>query len=124
MTIRNMAKQLFILLLSVSLYSCSAQDCKNIPTIFSSYQQAKTLIRKSKFVFVDKVNTDKSSWVRSAKFYSCDGKTGFFIIVTDKQEYTHESLPVETWNNFKLANSFGQFYNQNIKNRYQLNIQN
>jgi len=117
-----MLKQILLCYLSLTFFSCSAQNCKYIPDIFSSYQQAKDLIAKSTFLYSDKLNTSKSSWLRSARFYSCDKKLGFLIIATDKQEYTHQNLPVEVWNSFKSANSFGQFYNQNIKHRYQLKV--
>jgi hypothetical protein len=122
MTTKLMLRQFLFFCLCLTLYSCSAQNCRDIPSVFSSYQQAKNLIQKSSFAYSDKLNTSKSSWIRGASFYSCDNKTGFLIIATDKQEYTHQNLPIEIWNSFKSANSFGQFYNQNIKNRYQLKV--
>lgn len=96
-----MTKQIFIFFLSWTLYSCSAQDCKEISNNFTSYQEAQTLIEKSEFAYIDKVNTEESSWIRSAKFYSCDKKSGYFIIVTDKEKYIHRNLPIEIWKNFK-----------------------
>jgi len=144
-----MLKQLIIVCLFATLYSCKEQNdkavpeifntkqnqsdapktlsaernCGDIPKAFRSYQQAKDIIEKSTFLYSDKVNTGKSSWIRAANFYSCDHKNGFFIIATDKQEYIHQDLPIEAWNSFKSANSFGQFYNQHIKKRYQLKVQ-
>jgi len=117
-----MFRQILLFYLCLTLSSCSAQNCQDIPDVFSSYQQAKNLIEKIAFLYSDKVNASKSNWIRTASFYSCDKKSGFFIITTDKQEYTHQNMPIEIWNSFKSANSFGQFYNQNIKNRYQLNV--
>ncbi len=118
----NKFRQFLFYCLCLTLYACSAQNCKDIPEIFTSYQQAKNLIHNSSFTYVDKLNTSNSSWIRGARFYSCDNKTGFLIIVTDKQEYAHQNVPVEIWNRFKSASSFGSFYNQNIKNRYRLKL--
>lgn len=100
--------------------SCSAQDCKAIPNKFISYEQAKQIISNATFPLSDKVNTSKSSWVRAASYYSCDGKKGFFIIKTDSKEYIHQDMPLNIWLSFKSANSFGRFYNANIKHKYQL----
>ena len=122
MTIKSMVRQFLFFCLCLTICSCSAQNCKDIPDVFSSYQQAKNFIQKSSFFYSEKVNTSKSSWIRSASFYSCDKKTGFFIIATHKKEYIHQNLPIEIWNSFKSVGSFGQFYNQKIKNRYQLKV--
>lgn len=119
----HMLRQFLLLYICLTLYSCSGQDCSDIPKVFSSYQQAENLIGKSTFLYSDNVNTSKSSWIRGASFYSCDKEVGYFIVVTDRQEYIHQDLPIQVWENFKSASSFGAFYNQNIKNRYQLKLQ-
>ncbi|MBG9378555.1 KTSC domain-containing protein [Panacibacter sp. DH6] len=99
-----------------------APACAGIPESFASYEQAKNLIVKTTFVYSDKVNTGKSSWIRGASFYSCDSVTGFFVLETDKQSYIHQHMPATVWSDFKNAASFGQFYNQHIKKQYQLQL--
>jgi hypothetical protein len=110
---------IFIFWLTLSFQS---QTCNKLPTTFTSYAQAEKLISNSTFKLKESANTSESSWVRSAKFCSCDGVSGFFILGTDKKEYYHQNMPIEIWQGFKNATSFGSYYNQFIKNKYTLNV--
>jgi hypothetical protein len=103
-----------------SIASSKAQSCNQMTDEFTSYIQAINSVKHSSFKFTDEIITSKSSWIRAASYYSCDGKTGYFIFKTDEKEYIHANMPVEIWNAFKNAPSYGSFYNRNIKYRYQL----
>ena len=98
----------------------AGNGCANLPASFSSYSEAMDQIRSASFRIAEEQNTDESSWVRGAEFYSCDGATGFFILRTDDQEYVHVDVPVAVWQGFKEASSFGTYYNTYIKRRYRL----
>lgn len=113
---------IFALLLQISFVSCSSQDCKQIPSHFNTYEQAISFIKKVTFKYKDVVNTSKSSWLRSASFYSCNGITGYFILRTDNKEYLHTGVPLTLWKQFKNAPSFGSFYDRNIRGRYRFNL--
>lgn len=104
------------------LFSCNEKDCDKLPSSFGSYNEAIRTIRNSYFKFEDRVSTSKSSWIRGAEYYSCNYQTGFFIIETDKKYYIHQDMPIEIWNGFKEASSFGQYYNVKIKHRYQFHL--
>ncbi len=117
-------KSIYILALLIFL-SCTKErqnisDCSEINTSFKTYNEAKNTIESITFKFVDDVDTSRSSWIRSANYYSCDGKTGYFIYTTKKKKYIHENLPLVVWDDFKNAESFGKFYNKHIKHRYRL----
>ena len=94
--------------------------CEELPVHYESYAEAKKLVLASTFPVFESVNTTNSSWIRSASYYSCDGKTGHFIISTDKQTYLHANIPLSVWKSFTHASSFGSFYSRNIKGRYPL----
>lgn len=117
-----MSRVITILLLIALTSSCKSQNCKALPTSFPSYLGAIKQVRNSNFTSSEKLNTDKSSWIKGLQFYSCDSKVGFLIIQTDNKEYIHQNLPVEIWNELKVAESFGSFYNNRIKNKYQLTL--
>lgn len=118
-------KKIILCLLLFQHYTVYGQiDCSKLPNSFSTYKEAESKILSAKFAFSDNVNTSKSSWVRGASFYSCDKKIGYFIIKTDKRNYIYKNLPISIWNSFKNANSFGSYYDRNIKNRYQLYLTN
>lgn len=109
-----------LLLFVIFLQSCSSQPCSALPEKFSSYEEAASKIAKATFKVSESVNTSKSSWIRSAKYKSCDGETGYFLYKTDVKEYIHKGVPISIWKGFKEAESFGSYYNRFIKRRYQL----
>ena len=104
-------------LISISTYGQT--DCNLLTGKFSSYREAVSKIENAKFTLKETVNTSRSSWVRSASFYSCDKKFGYFIINTDKHNYIYKNLPVKIWYDFKIATSYGSYFNSKIKNRYE-----
>jgi hypothetical protein len=113
----NVIPRYFVPLLFL-LYSCSGHDCNQLPHRYSSYEEAINIIKKAHFKIEESVNTSKSSWIRGASYYSCDGRSGFFFLKTDKKEYLYSNMPLEIWLEFKKAESFGGYYNQNIKHNY------
>jgi hypothetical protein len=103
--------------------SCNSQNCKSLPDKFPSYSEAISLVKSSSFAIKEDVNTSNSSWITSAKYYSCDGRNGYFIYTsTNGQEYIHSGVPRYIWDGFKSAESKGNYYNSRIKGRYQLQL--
>lgn len=115
-------KYLLLCLFGFLVISCNSQNCSELKENFTSYEKAKKYINNTNFTFSDNCNTSKSSWIKGAEFYSCDNKSGYFLIETKKKTYIHKDLPKEIWNKFKKADSFGKFYNSRIKGKYQLII--
>ncbi len=115
-------KRLFgLIYLILLLSSCHSQSCKDLPSYFNSYNEAISEIEHSTFKFADKANTSRSSWITSARYYSCDGITGYFIYTTNRNyQYVHKGVPIEIWKQFKAAPSMGSYYNQYIKHKYRL----
>lgn len=93
-------------------------SCRDLPTQYQSYEEAKSSISQASFQIEDAVNTTKSSWIRGASYYSCDGQSGYFLLVTDKKDYLFQGMPLEVWEGFKVADSFGEYYNAYIRDRY------
>ena len=104
--------------LLITLYGCNS-NCEKLPSSFSSYSEAISKIHSTNFKLDESVNTSKSSWVKGAAYYSCDGSAGYFILKTDNKDYIHKDLPVSVWENFKNAKSYGSYYDNNIKHNYQ-----
>lgn len=110
------------ILLFLPFLAFSQTACYNLPKNFKSYNQAVFEVKNAKFKFVDHVNTTRSSFIRGARYYSCDGEFGFLVIEINDRQYIHSRLPKKVWLSFKSAKSFGTFYNQAIRNRYRLNL--
>lgn len=109
-----------ILLIILSLNSIQCNSQNNCNKTFKSYNEAQQFLYQQTFSFTDIADCSESSWIRSAKYYSCDSKTGYFKYTTDSKTYIHEKLPISVWNNFKNAPSKGTYYNANIKHKYRL----
>ncbi len=109
----------FIFITFISL-SSHAQNCNALPNSFPSYNQAINAVENSSFKIDESINTSKSEWILKAHYYSCDTKTGFLIIILKSRKYIHANIPVSIWEKFKRANSFGSFYDHNIKGKYRL----
>lgn len=114
--------KLLISLLLFFILSCKSQNCEQLPQTYLSYSEALSKITNASFEVSDSVNTSSSSWIKKAKFYSCDSAKGFLVLETSKDAYIFKDVPIQVWNKFKKANSFGSFYNQKIKGKYQLVI--
>lgn len=109
------------LLCSLFFSACSQKtNCELLPKQFSTYQEAAKKIKSASFKVSEDANTSKSSWINSASYYSCDGNTGYFIFVAKGKEYIHTGVPYSVWERFKNAESFGSFYDKNIKHKYTL----
>ena len=91
-------------------------DVKNI----NEFHEAIATVKKLHFTVDEDVNTSRSTFIQAAHYYSCDGKTGYFIIKIKDFEYIHENMPIAVWKGFKGSSSFGTFYNLNIRNKYQM----
>ncbi len=120
-----MRKSPILLVLILLLASCSNKnDCSQLPSSYNSYEEAMKTIEASSFKIEESINTSKSSWIKGATFYSCDSIQGFFILKTKRKDYLYSSMPIEIWNGFKNAESFGSYYHKFIKNRYIFELDN
>lgn len=121
-----LTKKFPIVILSIFMlgmfYPCSGQNCDKMPTVFSNYEQAMSIVKSSTFNMTESVNTSSSSWIRAATFYSCDSKKGFLIIKTNDREYVHQNVPINIWNGFKKASSYGSYYDNYIKGKFKLGL--
>ncbi len=82
------------ILIFVVLSSCSGKSCQELPSNFSTYNEAKTKVRTSSGYVIKQKRSLESSWIKSTEFYSCDGKNGFLIITTNRgKTYIHNLVP-------------------------------
>lgn len=109
----------FTLVFSIYSYNISGKlNCEKLPKSFTSYAIALKTIKASHFKIEQSIKANGSSWILGASFLSCDSKTGFLIIKTERKEYIHSNVPTTIWKEFKKADSFGSYYNHNIKHKY------
>lgn len=117
-----MSHFIFTLIFSLRLYTI---DCGSLPDSFISYSVAEAEIKAANWKIKDYVDCSKSSWIREASYYSCDGNIGYFLIKTNAgRSYLHKDVPKILWNQFKGTSSFGTFYNVYYKGKYQMHLKN
>lgn len=117
-----MKKILFFVLLLFVFGSCNSQNCKEVNNKeFKSYSEAKEFVLTNNFKFTSKEDLQRSSWIKKANYYSCDGVVGYFSYETKTgKDYIYRNVPMKVWQGFKNSNSPGRFYNENIKGRFVL----
>ena len=115
-------KKLLLLLLLFAFVSCNTQNCDQINNKkFSSFSEAKQYVETFDFQLSEEENLQRSSWMKKANYYSCDGLVGYFSYETKTgKDYIYRNVPKEVWQGFKNADSPGGYYNQNIKGRFVL----
>ncbi len=114
-------KKIIAFLIFYTLTSC-VNNCKEIPNSFSNYNKAKEIVLSSNFKLTDEADVSDSSWITSAKYFSCDGFFGFFVIETGNRTYIHQDIPYGVWEKFKNSVSKGSFYSRNIRGNYRLKL--
>jgi len=118
----NSVKIKILFFVTIIITSCNHKNCSEINLNFTFYKNAIGVVQNSSFAIEEKLDTN-SSWIDSIEYYSCDEASGYLIVNTKKgKSYIHKSVPIQVWNEFKNAGSFGRFYNQNIKGNYCLEI--
>lgn len=108
-----------LLLITLFVISCQGQDCKLLKEEFTTYSEALKTISNTSFDFKDSTDTSSSSWIKDANYFSCDTQYGYLVLKTSSKKYIFKRVPLQIWNEFKKANSFGKYYNQKIRNQYQ-----
>jgi len=114
-----------IVLLSVCsvLAACSQTDCSTMRTSFTSYEGAIDAIESTSFEIAENVTARFRDWMDEASYYFCDGSTGYFIYSTEGREYLYDGVPLNVWQGFKDADSFGSYYVRKIKGRYKMRLE-
>lgn len=113
-------KHLILLLIVFSFYqSCKNSDCKDIPQMFTNFAEAQKFVRGLDWTYSDDA-TFEGSWINSAEYYSCDRKTGFFIMCTDDKCYIHDYVEMKVWEEFKNTLNPGSYYRNHMYGVYQM----
>jgi hypothetical protein len=109
-----------LFLLVVILSSCSNPNCSELPYSFESYENAIERIQGSTYEYSDNFTASESSWINSFEYFSCDGVTGYLIMHTGGREYLHSNVPIEIWLELMDSDSKGEFYNSNLRGKFQM----
>lgn len=114
-----MTKSIIATLLIV-ICSCKKKtNCNNIPTEFSSYEEAITTIRERTFRLKDSIDIPEGKIIKYAWYYSCDGTKGYlFRRHSGGAEYFVSNVPINIWQELKKNDSKEMYFDSNISGKY------
>jgi hypothetical protein len=92
------------------------------PPRFATYDEAIDWVRNSSGLSCQSTDTERSSWIHSAEFCSDGSGVGYAIFELRDKEYIHADVPESVWIEFTQAPSLGQYYDFNIRGRYNLEL--
>jgi hypothetical protein len=104
--------------LALSINIGCSRNCSELPQTFENYEEAILQVEAASFRIEETIRTPESTWISSATFSSCDGSRGYFLLRVKNKKYLYYNVPIETWEEFKKADSKGAYYNANIKGRF------
>ena len=97
-------------------------NCQELPIQYNSKEEAVYQIKGADFMIEEMTPMALRSWIRSARFYSCDGALGYLIAWTDRSEFVHQDVPIKVWRELKKNNSLDNYYKRNIRGKYPLKV--
>lgn len=114
----KIAALLFFCLVGFLITKAESDNCSVEFSSWKTEKEAISSIENLDFQFSETIENDTTSWLKSASFYSCDGKHGYLVVRGNQKEYIHTAVPVEVWKDLKNARSKGGFYNFYIKDKF------
>lgn len=111
----------FIALIFFGLYlNAQKSNCLDTSENWNSEKEVISGIENINFKTSESISLEKSSWMKSAHYYTCDDKFGHLIIKCERKSFIHKNVPISVWQSLKVAKSVGRFYDHYIKDKYKI----
>jgi hypothetical protein len=95
--------------------NCDTLDISTYP-----FQEAKSVIELATFRYYQQFKISRTYGVMSARFYSCDGNSGYLLMKVDKKDLIYLEVPETKWKGLISSSDINGFYNAEIKGIYDL----
>ena len=93
-------------------------DCDSLSIASLSIDEAISKIENSKFRFQQQFKISRTFGVMNARYYSCDGESGYLIMLVDKINYLYLKIPKSVWDKLITSSDINTFYTIEIKEKY------
>jgi hypothetical protein len=93
--------------------NCDTLDITSYPL-----GEAKSIIELATFRYQQQFKISRTYGVMSARFYSCDGKSGYLVIKVDKKDIIYLEVPEAKWKGLISSADINGFYDTEIKGIY------
>lgn len=95
-------------------------DCHELPSHFESPEKAVEILESATFRLQESIKISRYRSPRAARFYSCDGNTGFLIVEeTGEDQVVYVAVSQDIWSRFVNSNDPITYYESEIKNKYE-----
>jgi hypothetical protein len=108
-----------LIIIGVSIFFLNtANQSNNCTGLDGNSLSGKALIEqleKTKFEMKQEMRTFNLFGLKEAKFYSCDGETGYMVVEKNSKTEVFRNVPLKVWKEFRLAKSSDAYFVDNIE---------
>ena len=94
-------------------------NCDSLSAISSVFSEALHAIEISTWRFKQSIKLNRLNGILRAEYYSCDGQTGFLIVLTSNKECIYKIVPVNLWNEFLKTNDPEKYIDEKISKNFE-----
>jgi hypothetical protein len=95
-------------------------DCDSLDIALLSLDEAISKVENSKFRYQQQFKISRTYGVMSARYYSCNGKSGYLIMVVDKKNLIYLEVPKSVWDALITSSDINAYYKSEIEENYEL----
>ena len=93
-------------------------NCDTLDISSFSLDEAISAIELSTFRYQQQFKISRTYGIMSARFYSCDGNSGYLILKVDKKDIIYLEVPETIWKGLISSADINGFYDAEIKGNY------
>lgn len=93
--------------------NCDTLDISSYPL-----KEAISVIDLTTFRYQQQFKISRTYGVMSARFYSCDGNSGYLVIKVDKNDFIYLEVPESKWKGLISSADINGYFEREIKGNY------
>ena len=93
-------------------------NCDTLNLRTSTLREAVSVIEHATFRYQQQFKISRTYGIMSARFYSCDGNSGYLIMKVDKRDILYFEVPQPVWKELISSADINGFYDAEIKGNY------
>ncbi len=93
--------------------SCDSLDVSGMTRV-----EAIKQVENAVFRFNQNFKLSRTSGVRAAHYYSCDGSKGYLVITVNKDKLLFLNVPKNVWNEIITSSDIDGFYEESIRGKF------
>ena len=93
-------------------------NCDSLDITSSTLEDAISTIELTTFRYQQQFKISRTYGIMSAKYFSCDGQTGYLVLKVDKEDLIYLEVPDSKWKGLIGSADINGFYDTEIKGKY------